>query len=307
LPTATFGIPFRDPDKIGPHGYHWNPFEKGGLVYTCRGGHIDIDHVRGNADLTRSQIERLRKVLADKKENYRFSVSGERSVHLITFTYPENWDTLPNKEAVIDEIAFAAGSHFTYTATVWHEILTWFDVRFAGFEPEFNSAFSWEDNYSNVLGIHIGIAAMKNKQLTYDKAVAAEISRALKRLGARSAEVAKAASASVRGEWYTGNLVPDMRMRNFDIGLGDGTITPTLIPDVPGCSGAKPAPIAIPSIEPLEKYGLTFRHQIKPRVFEQGAIYRAAGSNEIFPKIHYPVLIKFMKQQAIEKGYLVQE
>lgn len=307
LPTATWGIPFRDPDNIGPHGYHWNPFEKGGLVYTCRAGHIDLDHVRGNADLTRSQIERLRKVLANKKENYRFSVKGETSVHLITFTYPDNWDALPNKEAMIDEIAYAAGGYFAYTATVWHEILTWYGVHFAGFEPEFNSAFSWEDNYSNVLGIHIGIAAMKSRQYKYDKAVAIEITRALRRLGVRSAEVAEAASDSVRGKWYTGNMVPDMRMRNFDIGLDDGTITPTLIPDVPGCSSAKPAAIAIPSLEPLAKYGLTFTHQVKPRVFEQGSIYKAAGSDEIFPQVHYPILINAMKRQAGEAGYIIQE
>jgi hypothetical protein len=306
LPTATWGIPFPDPDNLGPHGYHWNPFEKGGLVYTCRGGHIDIDHVRGNADLTRSQVERLRKVFAEKKQNYRFSVPGETSVHLVTFTYPDNWDTLADKQAVIDELAFAAGGYFTYSATVWHEILTWYGVHFAGFEPEFNSAFSWEDNYSNVLGIHISIEAMQSKA-PYDQAVTRLISLALERLGVQSSDVAKAASDSVRGSWYTGNLVPDMRMRNFDIGLGDGTITPTLIPNVPACPDAKPEPIAIPSLEPLDKYGLTFTHQVKPRVFEQGSIYKAAGSKEIFPAVHYPVLIRAMKEQAIEMGYRVQD
>jgi hypothetical protein len=65
LATTTLGIPiihprptFLEPDNLGSHSYTPNPFEKNGIVYTCDGGHIDISHVRANADDTRFLVKK---------------------------------------------------------------------------------------------------------------------------------------------------------------------------------------------------------------------------------------------------------
>ncbi len=297
IPTATFGVPFPDPEDIGSHSFNYSPFESGGIVYTCRAGHLDIDHIR---------VEQMRKLLTDRVEQFSFSLAGETSTHWITLTYPDDWDSRPDKAAVIEEIAYTAGPYFVYTATVWHEILTWYGVHFMGIEPEFNSAFSWEDLYSNLLGIHLSLEAQRDPEHGYNKAMTLALERALQRLEVQSGKTAKAASDSVRGQWDTGNLVPDMKMRNFDIGL-DGSVTPVLIPDVAACPSPEPAPLEVPTLDVLKQFGLTVTYQIKPNVFEQGAIYRDAGEKQIFPEKHFPILLEAMKQQAAEKGYRYTE
>ncbi len=62
LPTHTFAGTFLDPDNLGSHSY--GPlaamFEGDGIVYTCKGGNIDITHLRWNADYTRYAINRTK-------------------------------------------------------------------------------------------------------------------------------------------------------------------------------------------------------------------------------------------------------
>lgn len=50
-PTATVGTFFLGPN-LGKHGYSFQPGEKDGIAYTCRGGDIDVIHVRIAADWT---------------------------------------------------------------------------------------------------------------------------------------------------------------------------------------------------------------------------------------------------------------
>src|SRR5512139_4039149 len=50
-PTVILGTPWAG-EKLGTHGYYFRPSERNGIAYTCRGGHIDIMHVRIAADWT---------------------------------------------------------------------------------------------------------------------------------------------------------------------------------------------------------------------------------------------------------------
>jgi hypothetical protein len=145
------------------------------------------------------------------------------------------------------------------------------------------------------------VAAMQDTGHSYDEAMTIAIRKELAAIDVRPADVAKAASDSVRGKWYTGNLVPDMKMRNFDIGL-DGNITPVLIPGVPGCDG-KPLVLPAPSAAILGKYRFAMRHEISPNIFEAGAIRRAAGvTGEIVPERDFPAIMKVIEQQAAGRG-----
>ncbi|MHC4755208.1 MAG: DUF4056 domain-containing protein [Planctomycetota bacterium] len=303
LPTATFGVPFADPNDLGNHSYFINPFEKGGIVYTCKAGHVDIDHVRGCADATKYFINRVRKTLLKGKSGFSFNMTLEMSTHKIDFIYPENWDSMvwDRKEAIADEIAFEVGPYFAYTATVWHEILTWFGVHFGGFEPEFNSAFSWEDVYSNLVGTRLAVEALKDPAMSYNDAMTVGIDRELRKLYVQPKSKAIWASDKMRGKWYTGNLVPDTKKRNFDIGL-DGSVTPTLIPDVPGCSD-EPVSYPVPTTDVLKKYGFMLRYEIKPNVFEQGKIFAAAAEDWIYPEVHFPIIMDYIRKEAAARGY----
>ncbi|MEN6385093.1 MAG: DUF4056 domain-containing protein [Phycisphaerales bacterium] len=307
LPTATLGNPFADPNKLGNHSSGMGLFmEAAGCVYTCNGGHIDLDHIRGNADITKYLYGRIHESLTDNEHKFKFNLTGEMSEHIITLTYPEDWAHQENKEQIIDKIAIDTAPYIALNATTWHEIMTWFGVHFLGFEPEFNSAFSWEDIYSNLVGVKLGVASMKDKKHSFDQAMTINICQALKELGVRPRKVAIEASKSVAGKWYTGMFIPDMKMRNFDIG-SDGSITPILIPNVSGCENCWPATLEMPDTSTLEKYGFTMTHQIKPNVFEEKKILQAAETDAIFPEKHFPVLVEFMKNQARDKGYSFAE
>jgi len=305
LPITTFGIFFPDPNHLGTHAYGSGFSEAGGIVYTCKAGHLDIDHIRGNADLTRYLAKKIRKSLSKNTKGFSFSLTGEFSSHKILFTYPQNWNTEPEKDKIIEEISLGTAPYLAYNATMWHEILTWFGVHFGVFEPEFNSAFSWEDVYSNLLGTRLGVEAMKSPDQNFDKAMTIAIQRQLKELQVRPRSTAIYASGKVRGQWYTGNFIPDTKMRNFDIGL-DGFVTPTLVPGIEGCN-SQPLPLPVPTLDILKQHGFSMSYEIKPNVLEQGRIFEAAGSKKIFPEKHYPVLLKYMKAEAVQKGYKYDE
>jgi hypothetical protein len=306
LPTETFNILFADPNQLGTHTYRAGPSsEAGGILYTCRGGHIDLDHVRGNADNVRYLTRRIRETLSNQKKGFSFNLTGEMSTHVIGFTYPADWHTRPDKDRIIDEIALDTAPYLSFNATIFHEIQTWFGVHFAFIEPEFNSAFSWEDLYSNLIGVRLGAEAMKDTQHSFDEAMTIALDRRLKELGVQPRAVARQASDKVRGQWYTGNFVPDTKMRNFDIGL-DGFVTPTRVPNIDVCD-SEPLILPVPALDTLKHHGFSMTYQIKPNVLEQGRIFKAAGSKKIYPETHFPVILDYMKNQARKKGYLYDE
>lgn len=303
LPTNTAMVPFPNPEKLGTHGYFMGFGEVNGLVYTCRGGHIDIYHLRGCADNTRYLSKKVRSTIAKGKKGFSYNLEMETSRHHISFVYPDEWDSFSEKkkQKIADEVFVDVGQYIAFNASVWHEILTWFGVHFAGFEPEFNSAFSWEDVYSNLIGSRLAAQILKDDMDdVYDLEMTRLIDAELEHLGAVPVKVARAASQKMYGDWYTGNLIPNMKMRNFDIGL-DGEITPTLIPDVTAC-GAEPQNYPAPSLAVLEKYGIEMIYRISPNVFEQGRIFKAAGQKKIYQQRDFPVFLEYMKAAAAKRG-----
>jgi hypothetical protein len=42
-------------------------------------------------------------------------------------------------------------------------------------------------------------------------------------------------------------------------------------------------------------------------ILEQGRILKAAGSKRIFPEKHFPILIDYMKKDALRRGYKYDE
>jgi hypothetical protein len=311
--SATLRTNFIDPDNLGPHGYRFNWSEKNGIVYTCRAGHIDIAHVRKNIDWTAHLAAKTLEKLRNDETEFSFKLR-EPSLYFVQLAYPENWKDLSqaDRENIAYDVSIRLGQYFAYTATTWHEILTWYGYKAIGFYPEFPSAFSWEDTFSNLLGIRIGAMALRDAEHGFDEAVTLILDQELEKLGAQPRLTAIRAAQKVRGLWFSTALLfcVDIMGRNFDIGLDDGSITAWIVPSVSGCEAAEAQTYPVPNLDFLSKYGFSMKLEIEPREWEKGKILKAAypdrkkRKKRIEPIVHFATIMDHIKAEAAEKyGY----
>lgn len=179
-------------DKIGSHQYLGHPKEGNGIIYSRRGGFIDMAHLRDQCDWTAYLYTQLLK----NKSNGGLNVvlgyeGGEKSLNVNITSSLDNADLIK-----------LAGK-IAYDLSVWHEIATWFGASTIPFVPERYSSFSVEDPYSNLLGVTIGMQALES-ELPYESAVTMIIGQTLKDLEAvqNEAETYMAMEA-VRDVWWT--------------------------------------------------------------------------------------------------------
>lgn len=179
-------------EKIGPHHYLGDAGEGNGIIYSRRGGFIDMAHLRDQSDWTAYLYTQL---LKNRLEGSLLLVlgyeGGEKTLHV---NIPSNIDNV--------DLIYLAGK-IAYDLSVWHEIATWFGASSIPFVPERYSSFSVEDPYSNLLGVTIGIQALQS-ELPYENAVTTIIEETLKKLDAvpNEAETFLAMEA-VRDIWWT--------------------------------------------------------------------------------------------------------
>lgn len=303
--TATDGVQFLGPADLGAHGYYFDWSERSGIVYTCRAGHIDIAHVRKAADLTGYLAALTLQNIQAGRTQFQFK-SAEPSVYFVTLTFPPGWNDLDpvEQEPVVREVSREIGAHLAYTAMTWHEILTWFGYQPRPYKSEFPSAFSWEDGYSNLLGVHVAAAALSQEDLDFSEAVTDNLRQRLDELEVQPADVARQAAEAVQGQWY-GRRWFGTRIwkRNFDVGLDDGYVTPCLVPSVATCPGAQPQPLAIPALDSLARYGFSMTVEIEPKVWERKKIMRALeamghpAEKRLDPVVCIPLLIDYCSER----------
>jgi hypothetical protein len=280
--------------------------EKDGIAYTCRGGTVDVIHVRIAADWTAYLAAGAYRRLMNHQSGFSCGLAVDRSRTYITFTYPENWDSLPKirQMAIAKEVALAVGPYLTFTMTTWHEMLTWYGFKCMGPFPEFPSALSWEDSYSNLLGTIIGVRALQDSEHNYNEAVKIALDQEMQKLGILPARAAKRATETVRGKWWTGSVIfmVDMKKRNFDIGLRDGYITPTLIPEVSECPDVEPMRYPVPKLDVLAKYGFSAKVEIEPHEWESDRILRVVYGDgpqkRVDPQEHFAAIMHDVHVQA---------
>ncbi|MCK4998063.1 MAG: DUF4056 domain-containing protein [Anaerohalosphaera sp.] len=304
---APNGIAFPAPDKMGSHQRSGNFLtEKNGMVYTCNAGFIDIGHLREAADRTAYISKVVFDDLMEQKQEVTLQMI-EPSRFVLTIRYPDNWETLSpeDKKNIAEDLSINLGQYLAQTTTIWHEIITWFGYSTLGIFPEYISSFSWEDTYSDLLGTCLAVEALKDTDHTFDEAMTALIDQEFKRLNVQPSSVAKQAVKAVKGDWYTGLFYFDVRMkkRNFDVGLDDGLLTPWLVPGI--CDESQPTPCPAPNLDFLEDSGFEVDLEIQPRVFEARKIYSIIYENgkgkNVRPAQHFPVIMKFIIEDAIER------
>lgn len=298
---TTGGVPFLDTEHLGCHSYGACTGEGSGIMYTQRGGSIDIDHLRGAADIAKYAYDLSRRALLKGKKGFSVSPLFEYYTNRIEFKYPRNWDTLSpeEKENIATEVSLQVGQIVGFNSTLYHEMLTWFGTRFL-LVPEFYSAFSWEDVYSNLLGTKLAMQAVQDPNSSYNQAMTSLLNNEMKILEAVPQQEAVNVTNSVKGKWFTSRLLfPRITKRNIDIGLDDGYVTPTLIP---GVSDSEPIDCPVPDLNSLTKYGIEIRYTITSFHRAGRQMCKIAGTEgPIEPLKHYPAIMERIKKEAEEK------
>jgi len=320
--SPSVGTVFVDTEDLGVHGYYSSWSEKIGIAYTCKAGHIDLAHVRKSADWTAYLAANILEQLKQNETKFSFKFK-EPARYYVQLTYPDWWKDLPEDEKyrITRDISIGLGQYFTYVGCTWHEILTWFGYRSVGLYPEFPSAFSWEDSFSDLLGAHLGGKALRDTEREYDEAMTLALKRELDDLGIQPRDVAIRASNAVRGLWFSGDFLflVDMKGRNFDIGLDDGLVTPWLVPSsaegsggLPECEGAQPQSYPAPSLDFLSEYGFSAKFDLERKELQRHKILsivypdRKERRKRIEPAAHFPAIMANIMKDAVEKhGFYV--
>ena len=177
-----------------------------------------------------------------------------------------------------------------------------------GFYPEFHSAFSCEDTFSDILGSHIGVLALQDAEHAFGQAATLALDRELKKLGVQARHTAIGATKMVKGQWFSGGLLfVDTKRRNFDIGLNDGLVTPWIVPTVSECREAKVQSYRAPNPDFISEYGFSLKFEMEPREWEKGKILRIVypEANErrkrLQPIIHFAPIMDYIKKDAARR------
>jgi hypothetical protein len=275
-------------------------------VYTCEAGFLDIDHVRGAMDRTAFLAAKIWYKFQTHETQFSFKLA-EPSLYFVQLIPPENFKDLSQKEKedIARDISIRLGQYFAHTACVWHEILTWFGYKSVGFYPEFHSAFSCEDTFSDVLGSHIGVLALQDTKHAFDQGATLALDQELEKLGVQTRDMAIRATKMVRGQWFSGGwLFVDTKRRNFDIGLNDGFVTPWIVPDASECREAEVRSCRTPNPDFLSEYGFSLKYEIEPREWEKGKILRIVypkakeRRKRLEPIIHFAPIMDHIKNSA---------
>ncbi len=308
--SATRRVTFLDPTDLGPHGYRFDGTEHSGIVYTCRAGHIDVAHVRKAIDWTGYLAAVALEHLEAGRTAFQFK-QIEPSLYHVDLTFPEDWTDLDDgqRERIAREVACDLGAYLAWTGLTWHEILTWFGYRPRLWQSEFPSAFSWEDSYSNLLGTHIAVAALRDEGRPFDEVVTDLLDGWLADLGAQPAEAAEEITEAMRDRWFSSQgFFTMIHERNLDIGLDDGYVTPSLASAASACEGSDPWPLAVPTLDSPVRHGFSVRVEIEPRVWEERRILTVAlGENDeatgrLEPAVHFSPLMDHIAQDAVARG-----
>jgi Protein of unknown function (DUF4056) len=209
--------------QLGSHQYLGNETEMNGILYTHRGGFIDVAHMRDVADWTAYLYKLIKKVQKENIPFFEMKLGYEGGTKKLKLKIPDGFQ---------DDDAINLAGKIAYDISVWHEIATWYGNSYLPIIKERYSAFSVEDAYSNLLGAHIGMEAIRSN-LPYNEAVTQIINQKLLDLKpVNTIEETKSAMNSVKDIWWTDKAyMPSGKVlmkREFRV-YGD-SLYPRLIP-----------------------------------------------------------------------------
>ncbi len=204
-----------DLNDIGPHKfaagiYHYTPVsasalghgggENNGILYTAKGGFIDLAHVRDTADDTIGLFFEILNNLGQEHHIELPAELGPRYIEMKSFetsglTDQEKWS-----------IAAHLAARLAYFKAESHEIAQWHGyTSFSGWS-EVVSAYSLEDLYSNMLGAKIVLHLIINNQVLsenqYNQSVSLMLNASLQALEVVAKSQTKSVLSAVDGQWW---------------------------------------------------------------------------------------------------------
>lgn len=245
-----------------------------------------MGHLRDQADWTAYLFSHIMKYKEDGLAVQKLGYEG--GAKILTIHTP-----IEMKEEDMMQLA----GKIAYDLSVWHEIATWFGASTIPLLPERFSSFSVEDAYSNLLGVHLGIAALKS-DLPYEEAMTQLIAKTLDSLDAvTSSQDTHDAMESVHNVWWTRNKsLPSKNIllyRQLDI---YPEVNPLLVPGWES-SSATPAlsvPLHTSDQTPLSRYyHLEFKLNIR---FPYRALFPVRKGRWVTPD-DFQMLIELVGQE----------
>ena len=220
----------RSPDALGRHVYDAGQnaqdtlvgTERNGLVYSCRGGFIDIAHVRDYADWTLYLATEFgRQLETGARIEIPDSEGGRRTIVLEAID-PAFVATVGRRE-----LSSALAAWMAFRMSIWHEIATWYGWSSFSIFPERASAFSPEDLYSNLLGTKLATAIVNAgndlSEPLFNESMDAWLGQSLRFLGGVPDVLGEEMMQAVDGRWWNSKArLPDPALvlrRSFDLGL----------------------------------------------------------------------------------------
>ncbi|MDX7990618.1 DUF4056 domain-containing protein [Xenorhabdus littoralis] len=238
-------VPFYDIDniveaeKLGEHHYNDSflgasaallgvSSEKIGLLYTHKGGFVDISHVRDTADYTLYFFSQIYAHLGQERDLTLDNELAARKIHFFAFTPPED----PAERYTLS--AYLA-ARLAFQLAVWHEIAQWYGYYSVPGFPESVSAFSPEDLYSNLLGARLAMTLILQGHASsvtqFSTSMENILPATLNELGAYSRSGTKEMFDSVDGLWWNSyQRIPQkflLLIRNYDIGSNRYPLMPS--------------------------------------------------------------------------------
>ena len=219
--------------ELGLHRYtSWETrlFEEGegarGIMYTRRGGFLDLAHIRLTIDWTRYLWKHSRTLL--EKGGGSFAFDYEDARYELSLKLPEWWSTQSEAQRalLIDSAAVRIAQRAAYELQTWHEIATWYGWETIPPISAKGSAFTWEDTASHVLGVAIGGAVLAGGDDDYDARTQEALQAAILALDPVCKREVDRAARAVEGRWWKDGLAIK---RDLDLGLESGRKTPWLV------------------------------------------------------------------------------
>lgn len=220
-----------EPGKLGKHIYNDGSQgvtssllgiskENNGLLYTHKGGFIDIAHVRDTADYTYYLYNEIWPYIGTDHSFFLPTELRRREIVL-----KANNQVLDNNAKRHEGIKLAG--LLAFRLAQWHEIAQWFGMTSVGGWSELASAFSPEDLYSNMLGSKLAMTLLNENPKMSKKAFCEAFKRMLdqhlQNLGVVSKAETEQRIKAVDGDWWNSSKrLPNkwvLRKRDYHLSL----------------------------------------------------------------------------------------
>ncbi len=296
------------PHALGQHQYEATlPLMSGeedrGILYTCRAGFLDLAHIRDAMDRTRYLRGRILPAILNAHEQIALKMA-EPDRYVLTFRYPKDWLTMPTeeRESIANELSILLAQDLVWAATTWHEIITFYGYKSSVIIPEAQSAFTYDDMMSHIVGMQIAAVALRDAEHEYNEAATLALEAHLAELGVVSEALCGDAIRAVEGMWWGDG---DSYKRHLEIGYDDDAVVPWLIPDFAPCGTVEAQPYPLPDLRRI--MGRDFRGfmdvEIVPVVWEWDDIRRTlpGAPPRARPREHFAVILEAIRANLRER------